>query len=170
MNSNSDQKNTPFNKLLNDNWDYVFNYILKKTSDDYIAEEITIQTFSKAFQKIKLYDKKFSFKTWLISIAKNTYADQLRKKKSIIDNYENIEKHNYSRSPEEDFIEKESYDELKEKINQLKPNYKEVLKYRYFDDLSIKEISKKLNQPISTIKIKIFRAKKLLIEKIKNND
>ena len=83
MNSNSGQNNTPFNKLLNDNWDYVFNYILKKTSDDYIAEEITIQTFSKAFQKIKLYDKKFSFKTWLISIAKNTYADQLRKKKRI---------------------------------------------------------------------------------------
>ena len=83
---------------------------------------------------------------------------------------ENIEKHNYTSSPEEDFIEKESYDELKEKINQLKPNYKEVLKYRYFDDLSIKEISKKLKQPISTIKIKIFRAKKLLIEKIKSND
>ena len=169
MNSNSEEK-IPFNKLLNENWDYVFNYILKKTSDDYIAEEITIQTFSKAFQKIKLYNKKFSFKTWLISIAKNTYADQLRKRKTIIDDYENIEKYNYSRSPEQDFIEKESYDELKEKINQLKPNYKEVLKYRYFDDLSIKEIAKKLDQPISTIKIKIFRAKKLLIEKIKNND
>ena len=121
-------------------------------------------------EKIKLYDKKFSFKTWLISIAKNTYADQLRKKKTIIDDYENIEKYNYSRSPEEDFIEKENYDELKEKINELKPNYKEVLKYRYFEDLSIKEISKKLKQPTSTIKIKIFRAKKLLIEKIKNND
>ena len=94
----------------------------------------------------------------------------MRKKKTIINDYENIEKYNYSRSPEEDFIEKESYDELKEKINQLKPNYKEVLKYRYFDDLSIKEIAKKLGQPISTIKIKIFRAKKLLIEKIKNND
>ena len=82
MNSNSGQNNTPFNKLLNDNWDYVFNYILKKTSDDYIAEEITIQTFSKAFQKIKLYDKKFSFKTlfvssqeivlWFLSIHKNS--------------------------------------------------------------------------------------------------
>ena len=54
--------------------------------------------------------------------------------------------------------------------DRLKPNYKEVLKYRYFDDLSIKEISDKLNQPVNTIKIKIFRAKKLLIEKIKNND
>ena len=90
MNSNSGQNNTPFNKLLNDNWDYVFNYILKKTSDDYIAEEITIQTFSKAFQKIKLYDKKFSFKTWLISIAKNTYADLLRKKKTIWLNFDHI--------------------------------------------------------------------------------
>ena len=170
MNSNFDEKKTPFNKLLNENWDYVYNYILKKTSNEYVSEEITIQTFSKAFQKIKLYDKKFLFKTWLISIAKNTYSDQLRKKKTIIDDYENIEKHNLSRSPEEDFIEKESYDDLKEKINQLKPNYKEVLKYRYFDDLSIKEISDKLNQPVNTIKIKIFRAKKLLIEKIKNND
>ena len=170
MSSNFDEKKTPFNKLLNENWDYVYNYILKKTSNEYVSEEITIQTFSKAFQKIKLYDKKFLFKTWLISIAKNTYSDQLRKKKTIIDDYENIEKHNFSRSPEEDFIEKESFDELKEKINQLKPNYKEVLKYRYFDDLSIKEISGKLNQPVNTIKIKIFRAKKLLIEKIKNND
>ena len=71
MNSNFDEKKTPFNKLLNENWDYVYNYILKKTSNEYVSEEITIQTFSKAFQKIKLYDKKFLFKTWLISIAKN---------------------------------------------------------------------------------------------------
>ena len=62
MNSNSGQNNTPFNKLLNDNWDYVFNYILKKTSDDYIAEEITIQTFSKAFQKLNYMIKSFHSK------------------------------------------------------------------------------------------------------------
>ena len=65
MNSNSGQKNTPFNKLLNDNWDYVFNYILKKTSDDYIAEEITIQTFSKAFQKINRKERVFFSKKTL---------------------------------------------------------------------------------------------------------
>ena len=57
MSSNFDEKKTPFNKLLNENWDYVYNYILKKTSNEYVSEEITIQTFSKAFQKINLYDE-----------------------------------------------------------------------------------------------------------------
>jgi len=41
-----------------------------------------------------------------------------------------------------------------------------MIKYRYIEDLSILEISKKLNQPVNTIKIKIFRAKKLLSEKL----
>ena len=45
--------------------------------------------------------------------------------------------------------------------------YRDIIKYRYMDDLSIQEISEKLNQPINTIKIKIFRAKKLLSEKLK---
>jgi DNA-directed RNA polymerase specialized sigma24 family protein len=45
-----------------------------------------------------------------------------------------------------------------------------MIKYRYIEDLSIQEISKKLNQPINTTKIKIFRAKKLLSEKLKKND
>ena len=43
-----------------------------------------------------------------------------------------------------------------------------MIKYRYFEDLSIQEISKKLNQPINTVKIKIFRAKKLLSDKLKS--
>ena len=42
-----------FDKLLNSNWDYVYSYLLKKTSNKYISEEITIQSFSKAFEKIK---------------------------------------------------------------------------------------------------------------------
>ena len=67
-------------------------------------------------------------------------------------------------------INKESYDNLNSKIDELKPMYRDMIKYRYIDDLSIQEISKKLNQPINTTKIKIFRAKKLLSEKLKEND
>ena len=73
-------------------------------------------------------------------------------------------------SPEESMINKESYDNLNSKIDELKPMYRDMIKYRYIDDLSIQEISKKLNQPINTTKIKIFRAKKLLSEKLKEND
>ena len=56
------------------------------------------------------------------------------------------------------------------KIDELKPMNRDMIKYRYIEDLSIQEISKKLNQPINTTKIKIFRAKKLLSEKLKKND
>ena len=67
-------------------------------------------------------------------------------------------------------IRDRSYDNLNSKIDELKPMYRDMIKYRYIEDLSIQEISKKLNQPINTTKIKIFRAKKLLSEKLKEND
>jgi len=54
------------------------------------------------------------------------------------------------------------------KFDELNPMYSDMIKFRYFEDLSIQEISEKLNQPVNTIKIKIFRAKKLLRGKLKS--
>ena len=159
-----------FDNLLNSNWDYVYNYLLKKTSNEYVSEEITIKSFSKAFEKIDTYDSKYNFKTWLISIAKNNYSDYLKKKKLLFKEADSqkIESFVSDLDPEQDMINKESYDNLNLKIDELKPAYRDMIKYRYFEDLSIQEISKKLNQPINTVKIKIFRAKKLLSDKLKS--
>ena len=49
-----------------------------------------------------------------------------------------------------------------EKIDELKPMYREILKLKYIEDLSINQISKKIDQPINTVKIKIYRAKRIL--------
>ena len=105
-------------------------------------------------------------------MAKNTYSDYLKKKKLLYKdvNSKKIENIVSELSPEESMINKESYDNLNSKIDELKPMYRDMIKYRYIEDLSIQEISKKLNQPINTTKIKIFRAKKLLSEKLKEND
>ena len=159
-----------FDNLLNSNWDYVYNYLLKKTSNKYISEEITIKSFSKAFEKIEMYDPKYNFKTWLISIAKNNYSDYLKKKKLLFKevNSQKIENIVYELNPEQDLINKQSYENLNVKIDELKPMYRDIIKFRYLEDLSIQEISEKLNQPVNTIKIKIFRAKKLLSEKLKS--
>ena len=159
-----------FDNLLNSNWDYVYNYLLKKTSNEYISEEITIKSFSKAFDKIKMYDPKYNFKTWLISIAKNNYSDYLKKKKLLFKevNSQKIESIVSQINPEQDMINRENYDNLNSKIDELKPMYRDIIKYRYLEDLSIQEISKKLNQPVNTVKIKIFRAKKLLSDKLKS--
>ena len=159
-----------FDNLLNSNWDYVYNYLLKKTSNEYISEEITIKSFSKAFEKIKMYDPKYNFKTWLISIAKNNYSDYLKKKKLLFKevNSQKIESIVSEINPEQDMINRENYDNLNSKIDELKPMYRDMIKYRYLEDLSIQEISKKLNQPVNTVKIKIFRAKKLLSDELKS--
>ena len=163
------EKLPSFDNLLNSNWEYVFNYLLKKTSNEYISEEITIQSFSKAFEKIHLFNPKYNFKTWIISIAKNSYSDYLRKKKLLFKDLDNQRIENFVSefNPEQSMINMEDYDNLNLKIDELKPIYRDMIKYRYIEDLSIQEISEKLNQPVNTIKIKIFRAKKLLGEKLK---
>ena len=133
------EKLPSFDNLLNSNWEYVFNYLLKKTSNEYISEEITIQSFSKAFEKIHLFNPKYNFKTWIISIAKNSYSDYLRKKKLLFKDLDNQRIENFVSefNPEQSMINVEDYDNLNLKIDELKPIYRDMIKYRYIEDLSI---------------------------------
>lgn len=158
--------NLSFDDLLNHNWNYVHNFLLKKTNDDFLSEEITIQSFSKAFEKIDLFDKKYKFKTWIISIAKNQLNDHFKKKKLRFENIDNINFAGFKNNtnPEQELINKEKFIHLNEKIEELKPMYKEIIKLKYIEDLTISQISKKINQPVNTVKIKIYRAKKILSE------
>ena len=153
-----------FDNLLSTNWDYVYNFLLKKSKDDFLSEEITIQSFSKAFEKIHLFDEQYKFKTWIVSIAKNQLNDYLKKKKIRFENIENIKSESFKNNfnPEQELINKERYNYVNEKIDELKPMYKEIIKLKYIEDLSINQISEKLNQPVNTIKIKIYRAKRIL--------
>ena len=58
---------------------------------------------------------------------------------------------------------------LLKKIKSLKDDYRKILQLRFFEDLSYKEISEKMNQPINTVKVKLLRAKNLLSQKIKED-
>ena len=95
------------------------------------------------------------------NIGKNLY---LKKKKIRFENIENIKNESFKNNfnPEEELINKERYNYVNEKIDELKPMYKEIIKLKYIEDLSINQISEKLNQPVNTIKIKIYRAKRIL--------
>ena len=84
-----------FDNLLSTNWDYVYSFLLKKCKDDFLSEEITIQSFSKAFEKIHLFNEEYKFKTWIVSIAKNQLNDYLKKKKIRFENIENIKNESF---------------------------------------------------------------------------
>lgn len=163
-----------FNFLLDEFWDYVYGYQLKRVTNEYDAEDITIQTFSKAFDKIDKYDEKYAFKTWLITISKNIQIDLHRKEKSSINSkitdHEDDKVYRLlddSPSPEDKLITEQNLAKLLRDIKKLKPHYQEVINLRYFQELSYNEISQELNEPMNNIKVKLLRAKKLLAEIIK---
>jgi len=167
----NDQK--AFNYLLDIFWDNVYGFQLKRTHNENDAEDITIQTFSKAFDRIETFDEKYTFKTWLITISKNIHIDLLRKeKKSIIqviskDDRDMFQVLDESPSPEDKLITEQHLAKLLRDIKKLKPHYQEVINLRYFQEFSYKEISKELKEPINNVKVKLLRAKKLLAEIIR---
>ena len=161
-----DNNQNAFSYLLNLFWDDVYKFQLKRTGNEIEAEDITIESFAKAFQKINSYDKKYVFKTWLITISKNLHIDKLRRDKNKIDINEFNEKISVlenSPSPEDKLINEQKLKSLKLKINKLKPHYREVIELKCFNELSYKEISKKLNQPVNNVKVKVFKSKKNII-------
>lgn len=147
--------------------------MLKRSGNETDAEDVTIETFAKAFDKIANYNPEFQFNTWLIAIAKNVHIDLLRKKKSslFVDFTDEEDQPAYqiadsALSAEDELIAKQNLSHLLACIRQLKPKYQEVIQLRYFQELSYQEIADQLGEPLNNIKIKILRAKKLLAEVI----
>ena len=159
-----------FNYLLDVFWDAVYGFQLKRTQNENDAEDITIQTFSKAFDRIETFDENYKFKTWLITISKNIHIDLLRKEKNSItqvlskNSHEVFQVLDESPSPEDKLITEQNLAKLLRDIKKLKPHYQEIINLRYFQELSYKEISEELNEPINNVKVKLLRAKKLLAE------
>ncbi len=165
-----------FNFLLDTFWSGVYHYQLSKIKNDNEAEDITIRTFSKAFDKINTYNEAYEFKTWLISISKNVYIDSLRKKKTslLIETTKEQEEAAFqiidnAPSPEDKIITEQNLAKLLRDLKKLKPKYQEVINLRFFQELSYKEISDSIGEPINNVKVKLLRAKKLLAEIIKKS-
>ena len=166
---------TAFNFLLDYFWMDVYNFQLKRTQNDNDAEDITIQTFSKAFDKIHTFNDHFKFKTWLITISKNIHIDLVRKNESSINLETTIEQEEEAKkvidenpTPEDQIITQQNLANLLMDIKKLKPKYQEVIQLRYFQELSYKEIAASINEPVNNVKVKLLRAKKLLSEIIKS--
>ncbi len=164
-------KQTSFNYLLDTFWNDIYSFQLKRTRDEYEAEDITIQSFSRAFDKIHTFNETYNFRSWLTQISKNIHIDLLRKKNASIQSKTTTEVDDRvykiaddNPTPEDKLIREQNLAQLLRYIKQLKPNYQEVINLRYFQELSYKEIAESLDEPINNVKVKLLRAKKLLSE------
>lgn len=166
-----------FTFLLDFFWNEVYAFMLKRTENETETEDIVIETFAKAFDKIKIYNPSFGFNTWLITIAKNVHIDLIRKKKASLfvemTNDEDQQAYNIpdsSPSVEDDLITEQNLSRLLRCIKELKPQYQEVIQLRYFQEMSYQEMANQLSEPLNNVKVKLLRAKKLLAEVIKSKE
>ena len=162
-----------FSRLLDTFWNDVYGFQLKRTENENDAEDITIQTFSKAFDKISTYNDSYVFKTWLIAISKNIHIDLVRKRKRNLlndrGNGDAIKKVlDDAPSMEDMLIQEQNLANLLQDIKKLKPHYQEVINLRFFNELSYLDMADALNEPVNNVKVKLLRAKKLLAEIIRD--
>lgn len=164
-----------FSQLLDRFWNDVYGFQLARTKNENDAEDISIQTFSRAFDKIETFDDSYEFGTWLITISKNLHVDLIRKRRrNILDEREtgkSEEIHTIldeSPTVEDALITEQNLASLLADIKKLKPNYQKVINLRYFNEMSYAEIANELQEPVNNVKVKLLRAKKLLAAIISN--
>ena len=172
-----------FTQLMKRYKDAIYFMLLKMVNNKTDAEDLTIEAFGKAFANIHQYEPQFAFSTWLFRIASNNAIDHLRKKRiaivplePLMENEVNIgieynaNIQNDDDNPEEAFIRKQNALLLRTAISTLKPRYKTLIEMRYLKEYSYSEISEKLNLPLGTVKVQLFRSREILLDLLKNNE
>ena len=131
--------------------------------DEKEAEDIVQETFIKVFKYIKGFKGNSSLYTWIYKIGQNTMRDRYRDKTVTIP-YEDytISEDNV----EEIVINRENKEILRNGLNEINFIYKQVLVLFYFEEFSIKEISKILDEKEGTIKSKLSRGRRILRESL----
>lgn len=175
-----DNDESAYAKLLQRYRDSIYYMILKMVHKKEDAEDLTIEAFGKAFNKIHNYDPKYAFSTWLFKIAVNNCIDFIRKKRLDclpLDEPKQGEEGNYTPGSNIASAEPDPYTSLNKAerkvivqkvVNQLPDNYKALITLRYFKEYSYDEIAKELNLPLGTVKAQLFRGKQLIESIFKN--
>ena len=158
----------------------IYYMLLKMVNNTDDADDLTIEAFGKAFNRLEQYHPSYAFSTWMFKIASNNCIDFIRKerkkKKLSIDTgmvNEDGENVTYdidsgARDPEEELIRDQKMEQMREVVMKLKPRYRELVILRYFKEYSYDEIASELDLPLGTVKAQLFRAREFLANLMKH--
>lgn len=153
--------------LVKRHLDGVYNFAMRLSGDNLLAEDIAQETFVKAWKNLKKYDHEKNFKTWLFTIARNTTIDHLRKRKNVpFSLFENSAGENFfvdnikDENPRADeiFAIALRKEVVEAALLELPPKYKEVFILHEGEDMTFAEIGKILDRPLDTVKSQYRRA------------
>lgn len=143
-------------------------FVTNRLADTHIAEELTQDIFIQFLESIRDFRYQCSLKTFLFTIARNKVIDYIRKKK--------VKRVLFSHLPsfvvdglatvvmDEDLERRELTQKLEETFEELPHDYQLVLRLKYIEDKSVKEISEILVRSFKSTESLLFRARKAFIE------
>lgn len=156
---------------------YKFVYRYLNNIDD--TNDVVQDVFIKVWKNMKRFDRDRNFRTWLLTIAKNTALDFIKKKKPLL--FSKIEEGSGDLDvflapfldggdlPDEVLQKKDTKERLEGVLRDLSPSYRTVLTLRYAEHLKFREIAKILQEPIDTVKSK-HRRGLILLKKALGSD
>lgn len=168
-----------FAQLYDQYYPKIFGYVLRRSANIEVAQDITSETFLKALGKLWQFQwRNVSFSSWLYKIATNEINQYFRRaeyKKSV--SLEELQERGLEllspHDPENELIEAQEklqqhqdFLEIQEKISRLSAKYQEVIALRFFEKKQIKEIAEILGKREGTIKSLLHRA----VEKLRETD
>lgn len=149
-----------FEEIFRDFTPIVFRFLLSLCGDESLAEELTSETFYRAYLHIGQFRGECKIETWLCQIAKNALHKE-QKRRGRISCLESAETDS---SFFEAIADKEQAMQIHKHLHLLKEPYREVFMLRVFGDLSFREIADICGKSESWAKVTFYRAKNKLIE------
>lgn len=160
-------------KIIENNQQYIKN-LIKTITNTHNNEDIEQEVYIKLWKNRDKYEENGKFKSWIKTITLNATKDFLKSKQNKLSNMalndddilKNI--HDTTSNTENKIINLETHKKIINAIENLSKNHKGVIILYEFYNLSYEDISKKLNCPIGTVKSRIYTAKKILAQNLKD--
>jgi RNA polymerase sigma-70 factor (ECF subfamily) len=143
----------------------VFNVCCRILHERGEAEDLAQETFIRAFDRIHTFDLEREFGPWIRRIAANLCLNHLESRKvtSELDDERDADQ---TQRPEAALEVKERSEQVRTALASLPPNYRVVVELRHYQQMSYDEIAAELKIPLSDVKSHLFRARKILAEKL----
>ena len=146
-------------EIYRDYAELVYRFVLGKTGNEDIAEEITQETFYQAIRSSDKFDGSCKVSTWLCAIAKNQLASYFRKN-HYYDDLDDVEIS--TPSAEEAVIDNIERVTLMKELHSISEPYREVMYLRIFGNLSFKEIGEIMEKTENWARVTFYRGKEKL--------
>lgn len=168
-------KDSLFNEELLPHADALYNFAFSLVFDQTIAEDLVQEAFMKAYRFISSYEKGSNAKAWLFQILKNAFINEYRKKKRSpqqVDFEDFNEKQQLEKQSDIIDITEDMYshmlgDEVTIALNKLPVDFRVAIILSDLEGFTYEEIAKISDIPIGTVRSRLYRARNLMKEELR---